>query len=198
MSTDSDLIAASAGDPDVFGQLFDRHAARVHRYVARRADWLTAQDVVAETFVVAFRTRSRYDAGRSDALPWLLGIATNQLRRHQRSQARWHRAATRLRPADAADDQTARVDDRLSANRSLGLIQDALARMPAIDRDTVLLFAWGGLSYDQVAEAMAVPVGTVRSRLNRARRRLRAVLHTADPHPPGEHHERDPAPFPFA
>ena len=126
MSTDSDLIAASAGDPDVFGQLFDRHAARVHRYVARRADWLTAQDVVAETFVVAFRTRSRYDAGRSDALPWLLGIATNQLRRHQRSQARWHRAATRLRPVNVADEM-ARVDDQLSADRSLGLIQDAFS-----------------------------------------------------------------------
>lgn len=202
MSTDSDLIAASAGDPDAFGLLFDRHAVRLHRYLARRSDWSTAQDLVGETFVVAFENRSRFDGRREDALPWLFGIATNLLRRHQRSEVRRQRASARVGPEEIAPDHVTRVDDQLAAQRSFALIEHALAQMSAADRDTVLLFAWAELSYEQIAEATAVPVGTVRSRLNRARRRLRAALDTPNSptvdSQPGGHHERHPAPYPSA
>ncbi|SQD98237.1 MULTISPECIES: RNA polymerase sigma factor [unclassified Parafrankia] len=169
-------------EPEVFADLFERHGDRVHRYLARRAGPDLAEDLVSDTFVAAFEQRSRFDPARGPdgALPWLLGIATRILQGHRRAEARRWRVLERAlpdRPEPAAAD---RVADRVDANATVQSLVRALAELPDGERDALLLLAWGDLRYEEIATALAVPVGTVRSRIHRARNRLRATL-AADP-----------------
>lgn len=177
MSTDGEIIAASQTAPEHFGQLYDRHARTVHRYAARRAGTQAADDVMAETFLVAFERRASFDAAFPDARPWLLGIATTLLRKHARLEAQAWRA---LVAADAAsilaDDPVSERGDRLDAAAAIRRLAGAIRHLAARDRDTLLLYAWGDLDYEGVAAALGVPIGTVRSRLNRARTKLRAAF----------------------
>lgn len=156
----------------MFGRLFERHARPIHRFVARRADELVAEEVVAETFLRAFERRDRFASTRDDALPWLFGIAVNVLR---------HRRIPDL-PLLPVDEERADEGDaieavgrRVDAQRRLGPVVAAVRRMPPKSRDVVLLHVWAGLSYEDISEALQIPVGTVRSRLNRARAALRAL-----------------------
>lgn len=174
--TDAQVIAASHGDPTVFALVFDRHYDSVHRYLARRVGIDLADDLAAETFTTAFDVRRRYGTEYPDARPWLFGIATNLVRHHRRGEARRLRAYARLdRPAEAEGGLEG-VDARLDAERMGPALAEALTRLSDGDRDTLLLFAWADLRYEEIAVALRVPVGTVRSRLNRARRRLRELL----------------------
>jgi RNA polymerase sigma factor (sigma-70 family) len=156
--------------------LFDRYADDVHHYAARRLGPDAADDVMAETFTVAFAQRAGFDLSRPDARPWLLGIATNLIRGHRRSeQRRWRAMARAVEPVEEeseADLVTARVTAQ-AARRELAA---ALARLSDDQRDALLLHAWAELDYDQIAEALGVPIGTVRSRLHRARGVLRKAL----------------------
>ena len=175
--TDAELVHASLHDPQQFGSLFDRHGLAVHRYVASRAGRADVDDVVAETFVTAFRTRARYDRKYHDARPWLLGIASNVLRHHYRSE---HRRLARLRTvhhapepaADLSESVAAAVDESFEIDR----IAWALNRLDDRYRDVLLLAASADLTYEEIARALGVPVGTVRSRLARGRHRLRELL----------------------
>ncbi|MGP4023880.1 RNA polymerase sigma factor [Actinomadura sp. 3N407] len=177
---DASLIERSRDEPEVFAVLYDRHAPSIHRYVARRLGDQAADDLVAETFLAAFRQRRRYDPGRSDARPWLYGIAANLIGKQRRSETRMLRALART-GVDPVADSMDRVDARLSAAASARDLAGALARLSPGDRDVLLLIAWADLSYEQVAEALSIPVGTVRSRLNRARRKVREALGGIDP-----------------
>ena len=186
METDSDVIARSRDDPSAFGILFDRHAASIHRYVARRTSSAVADDVMAETFLVAFERRETFRSGYTDAAPWLFGIATNLLRRHRRQEVRALRAMARIgqqqtEPLGSSEDST-EADARLDAMSALRDVGEALRRLPQVQRDTVLLHAWAELTYDQIATAMDVPIGTVRSRLNRARKILRSSTSPSTAH----------------
>jgi RNA polymerase sigma-70 factor (ECF subfamily) len=178
LPTDAELVAASLGEPEEFAALFDRHATAVHRYLGRRVGQL-ADDLLSETFLIAFRRRAAYRAEHVDVRPWLLGIATNLVHAHARTERRRYRALARS-GAEAgvsagADDVHARVD----AAALRGPLAAALAGLKERDRDVLLLFAWGQLGYEEIAAVLDVPVGTVRSRLNRARRQTRAVLASA-------------------
>src|SRR5215218_3534334 len=172
---DTELITASLADPEHFAALFDRHAATVHRYLGRRVGEL-ADDLLSETFLIAFRRRGAYRPEHLDVRPWLLGIATNLVHAHARAERRRYRALARagVDPAAslASDDVHARVD----AAALRGPLAAALAALKERDRDVLLLFAWEQLGYEEIAAALDVPVGTVRSRLNRARRQTRALL----------------------
>jgi RNA polymerase sigma-70 factor (ECF subfamily) len=180
---DSAVIAASMADPERFGELYDHLAAEIHRYVARRVGTTVADDLVSETFLTAFRIRARYDPARSDARPWLYGIATNLIRRHQRTEQAQYRAVARGAADPAgAPDHAEDVVGRVSAAAHARQVAAVLDRLTAKERDVLLLFAWAQLSYEEIAGALDVPVGTVRSRLNRARQRLRAALdHSSRP-----------------
>ncbi len=171
---DGRLIAISLDAPERFGGIFDRHYAAIDSYCVRRLG-PDGHDVSATTFTEAFRLRARFDADRPDARPWLYGIATNLLRRHRRSeQRRWRafaRAGGMRSGVEAAD-----LDDRLDADALGTRLAGALAAIPSADRDALLLFAWADLSYQEIADAMEVPIGTVRSRIARARARLRDAL----------------------
>jgi RNA polymerase sigma-70 factor (ECF subfamily) len=177
--SDAEVINASLEEPGRFGALFDRHATVVFRYLVRRVGIDDADALLGEVFRVAFEKRATYDRERANARPWLYGIATNLLARHRRSEARRIRATARLlarqRPADDPADQ---VVGTLDAQDLWPHVADAVASLPEEERDALLLYAWEELPYDEIADALGVPVGTVRSRLNRARTRIRELRTT--------------------
>jgi RNA polymerase sigma factor (sigma-70 family) len=178
---DATVIQLSRHEPEQFTVLFRRHAPHVQRYVVRRLGQDAADDIVAETFLLAFRQRDSYDQTRADARPWLYGIATNLIGRHRRAAVRMYRALARTGADPVMEPFTDRVDDRVSASTASRRLAAALARLPEEFRDTLLLVAWGDLSYAEVATALGVPVGTVRSRVSRARSKLRRTLGGTDP-----------------
>jgi RNA polymerase sigma-70 factor (ECF subfamily) len=178
--TDSGAVEESLADPAAFAVLFDRHYERIWRYACRRAGPAVADELASETFVRAFASRAKYDRAQPDAGPWLYGIATNLLRGHRRSEARrWRAYARAAEPTGThggLDDVAQRIDAAASAPAAVA----ALARLKRVDRDALLLLALADLDYQAIATATGVPVGTVRSRLNRARRQLQAKLGRAD------------------
>jgi RNA polymerase sigma-70 factor (ECF subfamily) len=174
--SDAAVITASLADPGCFGAIFDRHATIVFRYLVRRVGVDEAESLLGDVFRVAFEKRAAYDAERPNARPWLYGIATNLLAHHRRTEARRLGATARLlarRPA--GDDAGDRVVERLDAEALWPHIADAVGALPEGERDALLLFVWEELSYDEIAVALDVPLGTVRSRLNRARENLREL-----------------------
>lgn len=167
---------AGQGDAESFGVLFDRHARTVYNFCFRRtADWALAEDLTSTVFLEAWRRRTEVRPEHDSLRPWLLGVATNVIRNSARSQRRREaaepRAAMPSETTDPADDAAARIDDESLMHRTV-LALDALS---PVDRDVLSLFAWGQLSYEEIAEVLHVPVGTVRSRLSRARTRLREL-----------------------
>jgi RNA polymerase sigma factor (sigma-70 family) len=176
VESDAQVIAASQAHPLGFATVFDRHYDADHRYLARRVGPDLADDLAAETFTEAFDVRLRFDTTHPDARPWLFGIATNLLRHHYRSEARRLRAYARLDPPAAGDDGFGEIETRLDAQRAGPAIAAALGRLSADERDVLLLLAWAGLRYEEIAVALRIPIGTVRSRLNRARGRLRELI----------------------
>lgn len=183
--SDASVIARSRDEPEAFAALFDRHADAVHRYAARRLGGEVADDLVAETFTTAFQQRHRYDPARgagADARPWLFGIATNLVGRHRRAEARRFKAMARVPALVDHDEPLAdRAADRVVARAVRRELAAALAALPARHRDVLLLVAWGDLGYEEVAQALGIPVGTVRSRLHRARSKLREALGGSNP-----------------
>ncbi|MEU7004522.1 RNA polymerase sigma factor [Nonomuraea sp. NPDC046570] len=178
---DSAVITRSRQEPEVFAEIFRRHAPEIKRFVVRRLGLDVAEDVVAETFLAAFRQRGRYDLVRHSALPWLYGIATNLIGRHKRTEARQLNLLARTGVDPVTEPFTSRSDERLSAQAVRQRLAAALAALPAGHRDVLLLVTWGGLSYTEAAEALGIRVGTVRSRVNRARAKIRKELGGTDP-----------------
>ena len=150
-------------------QLYRAHFDAIYRYARCRVGREVALDVAADTFHQALRSLDRLDPER-DPRAWLFGIATNVLRHQRRAAARRLRAYER---AAALEDSTRESSSRPEARRA---VVEAVRGLDARDRDALLLFAWGDLTYDEIAAALEIPVGTVRSRINRARRVLRAAL----------------------
>ncbi|MET8154548.1 RNA polymerase sigma factor [Actinoplanes sp. NPDC049668] len=168
-----------AGDAAAFGRLFDDHAGAVYRHAVRvTADWSTAEDVVSLTFHEAWRLRARLRPDGDSVLPWLLGIATNVLRNTRRAARRHQAALARLPLRDTVPDFSDEVVDRLRDAEQLRAAAAALGRLRRGEREVFTLCVWSGLDYAAAAEALGVPVGTVRSRLSRARTRLRALAET--------------------
>jgi RNA polymerase sigma factor (sigma-70 family) len=187
---DAAVIQLSAHEPEYFSELFRRHAPYIQRYVVRRLGHDAADDIVAETFLLAFRQRDSYDQTRSDARPWLYGIATNLIGRHRRAEIRLYRALARTGADPVAESFTDRIDDRVSASTASRRLAAALGRLSEELRDTLLLVAWGDLSYEETATALGIPLGTVRSRMSRARSALRRSL--GDTNPAAFDEERKP------
>jgi RNA polymerase sigma factor (sigma-70 family) len=180
VSNDSDIIRRSRDNPATFSELYDRHAATIHRYAARRIGESTADDIMSETFLVAFERRGDFDDSRDDARPWLLGIATTLVKKHARLEARAWKGIVAAGAAELDRDAIEALGSRVDAEVAIRKLTSAIKGMPARDRDTLLLYAWGDLDYEGVALALGVPIGTVRSRLNRARLRLRASTTRGD------------------
>jgi RNA polymerase sigma-70 factor (ECF subfamily) len=175
--SDYEVVRESLGSPRAFGAIFDRHGAGVYRYVRRRVGDDLASDLTAEVFLRAFRDRGRFDGrGEGSALPWLLGIATNLVAMNQRSEIRRLRAYARAAASEPAAPSMGDVDQRLDAEALGAVLAAALAELPARKRDVLLLCAWADLSPAEIAVALGVPAGTVRSDLHRARGFLESKL----------------------
>ncbi|MFG3059082.1 RNA polymerase sigma factor [Streptomyces sp. NPDC048231] len=168
-----------AGDPSAFAELYDSYARAVYNHAFRlTADWAAAEDVMAETFMEAWRLHDRVDAEGGSLRPWLMGVATNISRGHHRSNRRYQAAANAAAEAEAglvlpdhADEVAGRLDDR----RRLAAALRALAMLRRPEREVLTLCLWEGLEYTAAAEALDIAVGTVRSRLSRARVKLRKL-----------------------
>jgi RNA polymerase sigma-70 factor (ECF subfamily) len=169
MRSDEELLRQSVRDPDAFAELYRRHRASVARYVARRLGADSFEDATAEVFIRAFRGRALYVAERDSALPWLLGIANHVIADHRRIEARRLAALAR-----AVIDETSVPATEVRAVAPD--VVDELRRLPKHERDTLLLVVWGELSYEEAASGLGVAVGTVRSRIARARARLARAL----------------------
>src|SRR6266511_2459195 len=164
--------AVRTGDADAFGQLFERHGRTVYNYCFRRTgDWALAEDLASIVFLECWRRRD-IALERGKVLPWLLGIATNVCRNQRRSSAR-HRAALERLPAPlptpAFADETV---ERLEDERRMHAVLEVVSELPGREQDVLALCLWADLSYADAAAALEIPIGTVRSRLARARARL--------------------------
>lgn len=174
--SDAGDLFASYADPDRFAVLFDRYHADIRRYAASRLGGERADDVAAETFLVAFRTRGRYRVQVSGGVrAWLFGIATNLIRRQHRDEERRYRALAKL-PFDTQVFTDDAAVDRAEAALMRPALARALAALPTRDRDVLLLVAVAELNYAEISAALGVPPGTVGSRLNRARKSVRKAL----------------------
>src|ERR1035438_4260232 len=184
---DAAVVQLSRHEPEHFSVLFRRHAPYIQRYVVRRLGQDAADDIVAETFLLAFRQRDSYDQTRADARARrAVSATTPPIGGHRRAEIRLYRALARTGADPVMEPFTDRVDDRVSASAASRRLATALARLPEKLRDTLLLVAWGDLSYEEVAAALGVPVGTVRSRVSRARSKLRQALGGTNPAAPDE------------
>jgi RNA polymerase sigma factor (sigma-70 family) len=174
-ASDNELWARAAGDDvDAFGALFSRHAPAVRAFCLRRtADPAAADDLTSIVFLEAWRRRAEVHIELDALRAWLLGVAVNSLRSHRRSRRRHEAALARLRVERSEPDEIDRAGERIDAAARLQEARDALAGLRREERDVLTLVAWGELDYEGVAVALGIPVGTVRSRLSRARRRMR-------------------------
>lgn len=169
--SDGEVIAASVCSPNEFEVIFDRHYGSLRQFLGRRVATHGAEDLAAETFVIAFTNRERFNPSRSSAKPWLYGIAVNLLRHRYRTERRELRAYARTGVDPLVDEQLA-SDERIDDARHARALAGALAALSRDERECLLLYAWADLTYSEIAEAIDIPLGTVKSRIARAREQL--------------------------
>jgi len=159
-----------------FEALFELHARTIYNFCFRRTgDWAQAEDLTSVVFLEAWRRRGQVDLVDEPALPWLYGVATNVVRNARRSLRRHRAALERMPAAQPTPDFAQEAAERLDDERRMREVLDAVHSLPSHDQEVLALCAWEGLSYEDAARALEVPVGTVRSRLSRARARLTAL-----------------------
>ena len=182
--SDADLWARSrAGDRGAFGLLFERHARLIYNYCFRRVgSWMTAEDLLSVVFLEAWRRRDM-ELPPDKVLPWLYGIATNVVRNQRRSERRFAAAVKRMPAVEPEPDFAERAVEQLDDEQQMRRVLAVLGKLPQREQDVFVLCGWMGLTYEDAASALGVPVGTVRSRLSRARVRLRELN-------PGPGHEQ--------
>lgn len=184
--TDAEIIRASRRQPELFEEIYRRHVDAVYRFAVGRVGVLEAEDVVADTFVRALSLRHRYRQDRPNALPWLFGVAANIVRERRRRAARAHRAHRRLagrRHVDA--DHLEQIPERVDAQSVSDALAKALTSLTDVEYRTLMLVTLGGLTYQEAAGELGVPIGTIRSRLARARGKLGELLVAERPISPG-------------
>ena len=178
IATDTDLslwARTRQGDVEAFGCLFERHARAIYNFCFRRtADWSVAEDLTSVVFLEAWRRRDTQLLPEK-VLPWLYGIATNVVRNRRRSSRRYAVALARFVPPDSPPDFTEEILDRLDDEREMAGVLRLVSRLSRGQQDVLALCVWAELSYEDAALALGVPVGTVRSRLARARTRMREL-----------------------
>jgi RNA polymerase sigma factor (sigma-70 family) len=164
------------GDPDAFGVLFDDHSRAVYNLAFRlTGNWHEAEEVVSLTFLEAWRLRARVEPDGESLRPWLMGITVNVVRNFSRAARRHQAAMARLPEPAAAPDFADELAERLDDTARLAAVRAAFGRLRPAEQDVIALCVWSGLDYAAAARALGIPVGTVRSRLSRARRKLRAL-----------------------
>lgn len=169
-------VAEGALPTDEFTALYDQHFPDIYRYVAGRLGRDVADDIAADTFLVALRRRHTFDAERGAARPWLFGIATKLVAQHRRKETRRYRALGRVRREEVTDSHETRVVNWVTAEGLQPRLATAIAGLSAAERDVLLLSALCEFSHEEIAQALDIPYGTVGSRLSRARTKVRSAL----------------------
>jgi RNA polymerase sigma-70 factor (ECF subfamily) len=188
--SDAAIIGRSRREPECFAGVFDRYYAQIHGYVARRLGRSMADDVAAETFLIAFARRDHYDTSWHSAKPWLYGIASRLISGQHRAELRRYRALARAGVDEVTEGYDDQVALRVDAQARRGALIEALAGLAERDRDVLLLVACAGLTCEETGQALGIPAGTARSRLHRARKQIREVLGEAGAPATGEDHEQ--------
>ena len=175
MKTDAELINAARTDAGAFRELYDRYARQVHGYHLRRTrDPHAAHDLTAETFAQAWIARKRFrDRAGGSAGPWLFGIARNLLSQSVRRRRIELNACERIGLLERLDEPRATTEP---GEAWLDGLDEALAELPAGERDAVELRVIDGLPYDAVAAGLATSEGAARVRVARGLGRLRQRL----------------------
>ena len=173
--TDAEIIALSVHQPDLFEEIYRRHHDLARRHVERRVGPDAGADIAAETFVRAFAARDRFNTDYPSARPWLFGIASNLIRHHFRSNRRAAAAHQRLMGRDRVEtpDPAPESTTRAAAHLARAEVAKGLQALRERDRELLLAYALSDLTYREIAERAGIPIGTVRSRLARARQRIR-------------------------
>ncbi|MEV6107237.1 sigma-70 family RNA polymerase sigma factor [Streptomyces sp. NPDC051940] len=175
-------IRVRAGDEAAFGVLFAEHGRAVYNHCFRlTGDWSTAEDCTSVVFLEAWRLRAKVAPEGGSLLPWLLGIAHRVVHRPRRAAARHRALLERIPEPGPLPDFADEVVGRLADQERIAAVRAVLRRLSRADREVIQLCVWAGLDYPGAAEALGVPVGTVRSRLSRARRRLQRLVEEAEP-----------------
>lgn len=184
-----------SGDPEAFRELFDEHVRSVYNHGFRlTGDWSTAEDIASLTFLEAWRLRDRVhlDAEAESLRPWLLGIATNVARNVRRAARRYDGAVLRMPRAETVPDIAEEIVDRADERERIAHTMAALKKLRKSEREVIALVVWAELDYAQAAEALGVPVGTIGSRLSRARAKLAKLVKAGRLKPTGETREGAP------
>ena len=157
-----------------FDDLFELHGPPVHAYLSRRAPHV-ADDLLSDVWVAALHARATYDPTKGSVRGWLFGVAKNVLAKHHRDTARNRRAGV-LRLWSPQPDPWSEVDARLDATAVSSQLRTFLADLPSDEREVLLLVAWEQLTPSEAAQTLGIPSGTARSRLHRARERMRSSM----------------------
>jgi RNA polymerase sigma-70 factor (ECF subfamily) len=183
--SDAQVVHRSLENPEAFEILFDRHFQAIYSYAFRRASQCDPADIAGETFRIAFERRGTFDMNFDDALPWLYGIARNLVRRRLMQDRRRGSAQTLAANKLGAEtsDPLSEVAAPLDSARELDAVLRILAVSPADSVEALRLHVWEGLSYEDIGQVLGLPIGTVRSRINRLRVRLRAELSNSRTNP---------------
>jgi len=176
VSSDEDALAASLAEPARFAVVFERHVDAIHRYLSFRVGPDIAEDLTAETFARAFAARRRYQVDRGSVKAWLFGIATNLAHHYWRTEGRRQKRDTATASGAIPEDHSEEATSNVFFSSQEGLIGQALCQLDDVQLDVLLLIAGPGFTYEEVSVALEIPVGTVRSRLSRARHQLRELL----------------------
>ncbi|MDP6778117.1 MAG: sigma-70 family RNA polymerase sigma factor [Candidatus Latescibacteria bacterium] len=179
--TDAEILSDVAeGDIEAYGKIVNRYRVRLYNFVFRFvSDRETAEDIVQETFLRAFRKRKEYRA-IANFSTWLFTIAGNLAKSELRRRKRWRLFS--LHRDDESDtgldlpDETYRPDTITESSIADVHIQEAISSLPANYRQVILLRDVEGMSYQEISEIVSCPVGTVKSRVNRARLKLQQKL----------------------
>lgn len=164
------------GDADALGLLFDRHSDAVFRYcLSRTGSWHDAEELVSVTFLEAWRQRKELTLQRDSLLPWLLGVATNAARNSARTTRRYEHFLGRLPHSTSVPDHAGTADERMDIERQVRELLDGTEGLTPGERDVLVLCVMHGYSYQQAADSLSIRIGTVRSRVNRAKEKLRAA-----------------------
>lgn len=170
------LHRCAAGDVEAFGRLFDLYVDDVYRYAFRRTgSWSDAEDLVSITFIEAWKKRGALRIQKTTILPWLLGVATNADRNLQRSKRRYAALLRRLSQPDLVPDPSESVAGRLDAEIEAKAVLKAIDALDERDRDVAIICLADAHTYEQAAQILGIPVGTVKSRINRVRKILSEV-----------------------
>lgn len=172
--SDDEVMADAQRDPAAFGTIFERHYDDILRYASRSLPLDVAEDCASETFVIALKKRSSYKPGRGTARPWLFGICLRLVSDARRKSARSSAGQRRLYVVEDVNtpNHADCVDEKADADAAYNQLLPCLEALSKADRQVLELYAWADMTYTDIANTLKVPVGTVRSRLNRARKKL--------------------------